>query len=38
MIPLYRWVNSSPIQHRSALASPGAGWNQEGQLGFVCAP
>lgn len=38
MVELRRWVNPNPIQHRSAVNSPGAGWTPELSLGWVCPP
>lgn len=37
MVPVWRWVNSNPIQHRSDVVSPGMGWNNELLLGYACA-
>ena len=37
-LPLYRWVQSNPLRHRSAFESPGPDWKQDQFLGYVCAP
>jgi len=37
-VPLYRWKQGNPIQHRSATESPGNTFQSDQFLGYVCAP